>query len=70
MNNEKALKAFMFEITTASELLKELQEYVNNHAGVHHDEVSWGHVGNVGYMVELLTELKDLALKQGEHEKR
>jgi len=66
-NNDKALQEFMAKIATASTLLQELQEFVDDHMEYSPDEINWGHVGSAGYVVECLTELADWAFKRGEH---
>ena len=67
MKNEKALGAFMAKIAEAQSLLAELQAHVDDHMGASPEEINYGHVGSVGYMVEKLAELTDWALGRGEH---
>jgi len=66
-NNDKALQEFMAKIATASELLQELQGFVDDHMEYSPDEINWGHVGLAGYMVQQLQELSDWAFQRGEY---
>jgi len=67
MMNEKSLSTFMAKIAEAQERLVELQNFVDEHLGVSPEDVSWGKVGDAGYIVEQLTNLTDWAFKRGEY---
>jgi hypothetical protein len=47
-------------------MLKRLTEFSDDHFGVAPDEVTWGHVGNLGYLRERLREASDFIFQEGE----
>lgn len=59
MKNEKALQAFMENMSDAKTLFEKLQAHINDHMGINPDDINWGHVGDIGYIVEKLTALFD-----------
>jgi len=65
--NDKALHEFMSRISEARERLAELTAYVDDHMQISPDEISWGNVGNAGYLVEQLSQLTDWAFSRGEY---
>jgi predicted S18 family serine protease len=67
MKNEKALQEFMAKVAEAQERLAELTAYRDNHIETSPENVTWGTVGNAGYIVEKLTEITDWAFKRGEY---
>ena len=67
MKNEKALGEFMSKVAEAQERLAELTAYMDNHMETSPENVTWGTVGNAGYVVEKLTEITDWAFKRGEY---
>lgn len=65
--NEDALAAFVQRKAEIDEMLARLQALSDDHFGVAPDEVSWGHVGTLGYYAELLKRVTDMACNEGEH---
>ena len=48
-------------------MLTRLQALSDDHFGYSPDEITWGHVGTLGYYTELLKRVTDSAFKEGEH---
>jgi hypothetical protein len=44
-----------------------LQALSDDHFNYSPDEITWGHVGTLGYYAELLKRVTDSAFKEGEH---
>lgn len=65
-NNENALSAFVAAKAEIDEMLKRLTEFSDDHFGVAPDEVTWGHVGNLGYLRERLREASDFIFQEGD----
>lgn len=64
MANEKALDAFLRNVSRATDLAQALEAHISNHLDTDPDEVNWGHVGSAGKAVEDLEALcKFLGLK-------
>jgi hypothetical protein len=63
-SKEEALAAF---VSKKAEMLTRLQTLSDDHFCVAPDEVTWGHVGTLGYYAELLKRVTDSAFKVGEH---
>jgi len=68
-SHERALQAFIGNISEIKARLDELQAFVDNHMNFDPDEVTWAHVGDTSYYLENLTELTDCAYKRGEFAK-
>ena len=66
-NQEKALAAFIARKAEIDAMLARLQSLSNDHFEVHPDEVTWGHVGDLGRYAELLQQITDIAFNEGEH---
>ena len=66
-NQEKALAAFIAKKAEIDAMLARLQSLSNDHFEVHPDEVTWGHVGDLGRYAELLQQITDIAFNEGEH---
>jgi hypothetical protein len=66
-SNDDALAAFVSKKTEIDAMLTRLQTLSDDHFGVAPDEVTWGHVGTLGYYAELLKRVTDSAFKEGEH---
>jgi len=67
MQNEKALSEFMAKIAEAQDRLADLTAYLDDLMETTPENITWGDVGSVGYVVERLTELTDWAFKRGEY---
>ncbi len=65
-NNENALSAFVAAKAEIDEMLKRLTEFSDDHFGVAPDEVTWGHVGNLGYLRERLRQASDFIFQEGD----
>jgi hypothetical protein len=48
-------------------MLTRLQALSDDHFGYAPDEITWCHVGTLGYYAELLKRITDSAFKEGEH---
>ena len=66
-NQEKALAAFVARKVEIDAMLARLQSLSDDHFEVHPDEVTWGHVGDLGRYAELLEQITDIAFNEGEH---
>ena len=66
-NQEKALAAFITRKAEIDAMLARLQALSDDHFEVHPDEVTWGHVGDLGHYAELLQQITDIAFNEGEH---
>ena len=67
MGNEKVLIEFTSKTNEAQKHLAELQEYLNTCISINSDDVNWGNVGSMGYLLQELTELTDWAYKRGDY---
>ena len=66
--DDDALTEFLALRQDAEALLEELRQYVvDDHCGVAPDNVGWGHVTSLRYMIRRLTEAADFALRRGEY---
>ena len=66
-STDDALAAFVASKAEIDAMLSRLQTLSGNHFGITPDEVTWGHVGNLGYYAELLKRITDMAFNEGEH---
>jgi hypothetical protein len=66
-SKEQALAAFVAKKAEIDAVLARLQGLSEDHFGYSPDEITWSHVGTLGYYAELLKRVTDLALKEGEH---
>ena len=66
-SNEDALAAFVQKKAGIDAMLARLQALSDDHFGYAPDEITWGHVGTLGYYAELLKRVTDLAFNEGEH---
>ena len=64
---EKALAAFVARKAEIDDRLARLRALSDDHFEVHPDEVTWGHVGDLGRYAELLEQITDIAFNEGEH---
>jgi hypothetical protein len=65
--NEDALAAFVQKKAEIDAMLARLQALSDDHFGYGPDDVTWDHVGTLGYYAELLKRVTDSAFKEGEH---
>ena len=66
-SNEDALAVFVSKKAEIDAMLSRLQSLSDDHFGYSPDEISWDHVGTLGYYAELLKRVTDSAFKEGEH---
>jgi hypothetical protein len=65
--NEDALAAFVQKKAEIDAMLARLQALSDEHFNYGPDEITWDHVGSLGYYAELLKRVTDSAFKEGEH---
>jgi len=66
-SNDDPLAAFVARKAEIDAMLTRLQALSDDHFNYSPDEVSWDHVGTLGYYAELLKRVTDSAFKEGEH---
>jgi hypothetical protein len=66
-SRENALAAFVSKKAEIDAMLTRLRALSDDHFGYSPDEVSWDHVGTLGYYAELLKRITDQAFNEGEH---
>ena len=66
-SKEQALAAFVSKKAEIDAMLTRLQALSDDHFGYSPDEISWSHVGTLGYYAELLKRVTDSAFNEGEH---
>jgi hypothetical protein len=66
-SNENALAAFVQRKVEIDAMLSRLQALSDDHFNYRPDEITWDHVGTLGYYAELLKRVTDSAFKEGEH---
>ena len=66
-SNEDALAAFVQRKAEIDAMLTRLQALSDDHFGYGPDEITWDHVGTLGYYAELLKRVTDSAFHEGEH---
>ena len=65
--NDDALAAFVQKKAEIDAMLARLQSLSDDHFNCSPDEISWDHVGTLGYYAELLRRVTDSAFHEGEH---
>jgi hypothetical protein len=65
-SKQEALAAFVSRKAEIDEMLTRLQALSDDHFNYSPDEVTWAHVGTLGYYAELLKRVTDSAFKEGE----
>ena len=66
-SKEEALAAFVSKKAEIDAMLTRLQTLSDDHFNYSPDEITWGHVGTLGYYAELLKRVTDMAFNEGEH---
>ena len=66
-SQEQALSAFVSKKAEIDTMLTRLQALSDDHFNYSPEEITWGHVGTLGYYAELLKRVTDSAFKEGEH---
>jgi hypothetical protein len=66
-SNEDALPTFVQRKAEIDAMLSRLQSLSDDHFNYSPDEISWDHVGTLGYYAELLKRVTDSAFHEGDH---
>ena len=66
-SNEDALAAFVSKKAEIDAMLTRLQALSDDHFNYSPDEITWCHVGTLGYYAELLKRFTDSAFNEGDH---
>jgi hypothetical protein len=66
-SKEQALAAFIAKKAEIDAMLTRLQTLSDDHFDYSPDDITWGHVGTLGYYAEMLKRVTDSAFKEGEH---
>jgi hypothetical protein len=66
-SREQALAAFLSKKAEIDAMLTRLKALSNDHFDYSPDEITWDHVGTLGYYAELLKRVTDSAFNEGEH---
>jgi hypothetical protein len=65
-SREEALGAFVSKKAEIDAILTRLQALSDDHFNYSPDEISWDHVGTLGYYAEMLKRVTDSAFGEGE----
>jgi hypothetical protein len=65
-SKEQALAAFVSKKAEIDAMLTRLQALSDDHFNYSPDEVTWDHVGTLGYYAEMLKRITDKAFREGE----
>ena len=65
-SREQALAAFISKKAEIDAMLTRLQALSDDHFYYSPDEITWDHVGTLGYYAEMLKRVTDSAFKEGE----
>ena len=65
-SREDALAAFVSKKAEIDEMFTRLQALSDDHFNYSPDEVTWDHVGTLGYYAEMLKRVTDKAFNEGE----
>jgi chaperonin cofactor prefoldin len=66
-SKEQALAAFVSRKAEIDTMLTRVQALSDEHFNYSPDEITWDHVGTLGYYADLLKRVTDSAFKEGEH---
>jgi hypothetical protein len=66
-SREQALAAFLSKKAEIDAMHTRLQALSDDHFDYSPDEITWDHVGTLGYYAELLKRVTDSAFNEGEH---
>jgi hypothetical protein len=66
-SKEEALAAFVTNKAEIDAMLTRLQKLSDDHFSYSPDEITWDHVGTLGYYAELLKRVTDQAFNESEH---
>jgi hypothetical protein len=65
-SREQALAAFVSKKAEIDAMLTRLQALSDDHFNYSPDEITWDHVGTLGYYAEMLKRVTDKAFNEGE----
>ena len=65
-SREEALAAFVSKKAEIDSMLDRIKALSDDHFGYAPDDISWDHVGTLGYYAEMLKRVTDSAFKEGE----
>jgi hypothetical protein len=65
-SKEQALAAFVAKKAEIDSMLDRIKALSDDHFGYAPDDISWDHVGTLGYYAEMLKRVTDSAFKEGE----
>ena len=65
-SKEQALAAFVSKKAEIDSMLDRLKALSDDHFGYAPDDISWDHVGTLGYYAEMLKRVTDSAFQEGE----
>ena len=66
-SKEQPLAAFVSKKAEIDAVLTRLQALSDDYFNYSPDDVTWDHVGTLGYYAELLKRITDQAFREGEH---
>ena len=66
-SKEQALAAFVSRKAEIDSMLDRIKSLSDDHFGYAPDDITWDHVGTLGYSAEMLKRVTDSAFKEGEH---
>ena len=64
--NDAALAAFVARKAEIDAMLERLAAFSDDHFSVAPDDVNWGHVGDLGHVIERLRQASDFIFQEGE----
>jgi hypothetical protein len=65
-DNSQALAVFAARKAEIDTMLQRLADFSDEHFGVAPDDVTWGHVGDLGFVAERLRQACDFIFQEGE----
>ena len=65
-DNAQALAAYVARKAEIDAMLQRLVSFSDDHFGVAPDDVTWGHVGDLGFVAERLRQACDFIFLEGE----
>jgi hypothetical protein len=65
--NDAALAAFVAKKAEIDAMLARLQTFSDDHFGADPERVNWADVGSLEHQLNLLKQISDFALSEGEH---
>jgi hypothetical protein len=66
-SKQQELAALVSKKAEIDAMLTRLQALSDDHFGYSPEDITWDHVGTLGYYAELLKRITDMAFNEGEH---